>query len=39
LEKINTERKQMQDEILKLAEANVNLDKKIIFCASEDFHE
>lgn len=39
LEKINTERKAMQEEMIKKAETIVDLSKKFLFIADEEFHE
>jgi len=39
LENINLERKQMQDDMLKIAEDQIDTSKKFLFVADEDFHE
>jgi single-stranded-DNA-specific exonuclease len=39
LENINLERKQMQDGMLKVAEEQLDLSKKFLFVADEEFHE
>ncbi len=39
LEQINTERRSVQEKMFKLAEQNIDLDKKILVVYSEDFHE
>lgn len=39
LEKINTERKKMQDRMIKEAETELKLDQKILIAYHEEFHE
>ena len=39
IDELNTERKKTQDEMFKTAEKIVDLTQKILFVASEDFHE
>jgi len=39
LDSINEERKQMQEDMFKMAEEMLDLEQKFLFCAHEDFHE
>jgi single-stranded DNA-specific DHH superfamily exonuclease len=39
LEQINTERRSIQEVMFKLAEQNIDLDKKMLVAYSEEFHE
>jgi len=39
LENINLERKSMQDDMIKIAEEQLDLSKKFLFVANEEFHE
>ena len=39
IDELNTERKKTQDEMFKTAEKLIDLTQKILFVASEDFHE
>ena len=39
LEQINTERRSIQEQMFKLAEQNIDLDKKFLVVHSEEFHE
>ncbi len=39
LDEINNQRKKIQEDMFKLAESNIDTNKKFIFCAHESFHE
>ncbi len=39
IDKINTERKKLQEEAFKIAEENLNLEDKILIAENENFHE
>jgi single-stranded DNA-specific DHH superfamily exonuclease len=39
LEEINTERKQLQEDALKLSKENLTLDKPLIFSVSKEYNE
>ncbi|MFZ5341472.1 MAG: hypothetical protein ACOZBL_02745 [Patescibacteria group bacterium] len=39
MEELNTQRKKLQDELLKKAESNIDITKKILIYADEQMHD